>query len=131
MRKYLELEEVRYFITIGIVALIGFSVFIVLTKYLGIRSPIASVIGCIFAEIPGFYYKQKWVFKNTNKKRARIQLYIYILYSCIYLLTNAALMHQFSEVANFEEAKSQIFIAFTLYLPNLDMNELIFIVQKT
>ena len=85
MRKYLELEEVRYCITIGIIALIAFSIFIVLAKFFGVWSPVASVVGCLFAEVLGFHYKRNWVFRNTNKKRERIRFFLYILYSFIYL----------------------------------------------
>ena len=68
--------------------LLDFTVFVVLTKLLGVWYVTAAVTGAVSGGLLAFWYNRKWVFENTNGKiKKQATRYIIVWVSSIFLNT--------------------------------------------
>ena len=86
------IAQIMKFGIVGFIAfLIDYSVFYILTDWLGINYLISSIISFIVSVIFNYILSIKWVF-DVNKKQTIKDIILFIVLSSIGLLINALLM---------------------------------------
>jgi len=79
---------IKYNLIAILATLLDFTVFVILTKLLGVWYVVAAVTGAVSGGILAFWYNRKWVFKNTNEKINKQAIrYIIVWISSIFLNT--------------------------------------------
>ncbi|MEI7688575.1 MAG: GtrA family protein [Candidatus Nomurabacteria bacterium] len=130
MKKKKILKVVRFF-SAGIISTIfGFSMLYAFTEYIGIHYLLSFVMSFIISDIFSFVIKKFWVFEEKNIKEAKLQIFLYLVLSIMYLITNTGLLLIGVEYLHIHYLIIQAVVIFLLLMPNYVLSQKIFIVQK-
>lgn len=120
----------RFFISGGICAIVGFTILYSLTEYAGLWYLLSSIISFILADILGFVIRKFWVFEDSDIKKAKFQILLYVLLSITYLITNTGLLYILVEYLHIQYIYSQMILIVILLSPNYILSHRIFPAQK-
>lgn len=118
----------RFFISGGICAVVGFTILYSLTEYAGLWYLLSSIISFILTDILGFVIRKFWVFENNDIdiKKAKFQILLYVLLSITYLITNTGLLYILVEYLHIQYIYSQMILIVILLSPNYILSHRIF-----
>lgn len=124
------LKVVRFCVSGGIGIIFGFVTLYSLTEYLGLWYILSTVITFILTDILGFVIKKIWVFEDKNIKAVKKQIFLYLLLSITYLMTNTGSLYIMVEYLHIQYIVSQIILTSILSFPSYFISKNIFIAQK-
>lgn len=121
-------KVMRFFISGGICAVVGFTILYSLTEYAGLWYLLSSIISFILTDILGFVIRKFWVFENNDIdiKKAKFQILLYVLLSITYLITNTGLLYILVEYLHIQYIYSQMILIVILLSPNYILSHRIF-----
>lgn len=125
------LKIVRFCVSGGLSAIFGFMMLYGFTEYIGIWYLLSSIMSFIISDIFSFLIKKFWVFEEKDIKEAKLQIFLYLLLSILYLMTNTIFLFIFVEYLHIQYIISQVIVIFILLAPSYILSQRIFIVQKT
>ena len=130
MKRGNVFKVARFFISGGMSAIIGFSVLYGLTEYGRMWYLLSSVLSFILSDVFSFVVKKFWVFEERDIKEAKLQIFLYLGLSVMYIVVSTGLLFIFVEQLHIQYIISQIIIVSVLFTPSYVLSQRIFNVQK-
>ena len=130
MKRGNVFKVARFFISGGMSAIIGFSVLYGLTEYGRMWYLLSSVLSFILSDVFSFVVKKFWVFEERDIKEAKLQIFLYLGLSVMYIVISTGLLFIFVEQLHIQYIISQIIIVSVLFIPSYVLSQRIFNVQK-
>ena len=124
------LKIVRFCISGGVGVSFGYITLYSLTEYIGLWYLFSSIITLILTDILGFVIKKFWVFENRDIKRTQYQIFLYLILSVIYSITNTGLLFILVEYLPIHYILSQVILMSVLSIASYILSKRIFIAQK-
>ncbi|MCX6753876.1 MAG: GtrA family protein [Candidatus Nomurabacteria bacterium] len=124
------LKVVRFLVSGGIGVIFGFITLYSLTEYVGLWYILSAAITFVLSDVLGFILKKIWVFEDKNIKVIQKQIFLYIILSITYLITNTGLLYVLVEYLQIQYIISQIILTSILSFPSYFISRYIFIAQK-
>jgi len=91
---------------------------------------LSAAITFVLTDILGFVIKKIWVFEDKNIKAVQKQIFLYLLLSVTYLMTNTGFLYVLVEYLHIQYVISQIILTSILSFPSYFISKRIFIAQK-
>ena len=124
------LKVVRFCVSGAIGIIFGFITLYSLTEYLRLWYLLSAAITFVLTDVLGFIIKKIWVFEDKNIKAVQKQIFLYLLLSVTYLMTNTGFLYVLVEYLHIQYVISQIILTSILSFPSYFISKRIFIAQK-
>jgi len=114
LKKQRFLEIVRFCISGGIGVILGYATLYILTEYVGLWYLLSSMTACALSYTIGFIMQKFWAFKNRDTKKIKRQIFLYLVISVLFFVTNTGFMYVFVDYCHIQYIFSQIILTIIL-----------------